>query len=133
MSERYFHSARAFARYLNDYADMTKRREAQLFTRVVNHCERSIRFGSPVTGAPGQPFRTGNLRDVSFVRKGSVADRDVSMAFTAPYAPIFEDQVGHATIVSEVGGFHSIKITQLNFRHILSFELAIVRAQIAAP
>ena len=133
MREFHFDTAAAFAAFIRRHVDMTKRREAQLYTRVVNHAERSMRFGSRTTGAPGQPFRTGNLRDDAFYREGSVAGRNVAMGFDlniAPYAPIIEHQLGDIELRSEVGGFHSIKLTTNNFSRILREELAYVKAAI---
>lgn len=129
----HFNTARQFRKFLKSFATMTKRREAQFFTRIVNHAERSMRFGSLTTGAPGQPFKTGNLRDKSFTRLGSIASREVELGFDlsiAPYAPIIENRLNNINLRSSTGGFHSIKITHLNFILIMRQELAVVKAQI---
>ena len=108
---------------------MTEEREALLYGRIVDHVERSIRFGSGVTGAPGQPVKTGALRD-SFIEEGSRAARLVTISSTLPYAHDRENNFRHATQRSSVGGSHSVKITRLNWRLIVAHELAIVKAQV---
>lgn len=129
----YFNTAKQYAKFIASHTDMTRLREAGLFRRVANHVEKSMRYGSPVTGAPGQPVRTGNLRDRSFFRVGSVKERDMGFGFRlsiAPYAPIYEDNLMGYTIRSKVGGYHSIKITRVNYRLIVGYELARTKKEI---
>lgn len=99
-----------FSSELRAFADKAERRVNDVFVRSTEEVHESVVNGSAVTGAPGQPVDTGNLR-TSWVDE-----------FTSPatwrtttgveYAPYTEDQVGGMTLRSEVGGFHSVKLTR---------------------
>jgi hypothetical protein len=89
--------------------------------------ERSIRFGSEITGAPGQPVSTG------FLINSWITDREADGSFTistnVAYAPVIEDNSraafepqgvqapkrepgAGALPKSTVGGNHSVKLTR---------------------
>jgi hypothetical protein len=119
-----------FRRALARHTEKVNRREGVMFRNTVEHVERSIKFGSETTGAPGQPVRSGNLLK-SFFRSGSLRSRNVTIAADltkAPYAPLIENNPNDMQLRSEVGGFHSIKITKINFRWIVRYELAVAKA-----
>lgn len=96
-------------------------RHDRLFRACVNHAERSIKVGSSVTGAPGQPVKTGALlkswRTVRGKRKATIASYGVY------YAPIIEDNRRGAQLRSKVGGFHSVKLTRNNWNKLVRHEL----------
>lgn len=122
-------SAIEFSQTLRRFAGMAERREQVLFERIVNHVERSVRYGSPTTGAPGQPVDTGELLR-SWYRTGSIQSRVVSLASDLPYAPIIEDNFRGAQLRSKVGGFHSVKLTKHGFKAIIRQELGVTKSKI---
>jgi hypothetical protein len=91
---------------------------------VVAHSE--LKFGGPITGAPGQPVDTGNLRN------------SVSLEFETPtlahisipveYAEAVEDGVGpHGPVKygkSGVGGSHSMALVILGIQPITDTVVA---------
>lgn len=130
MSPRFGTDAKSFARTLRRHAAMAMEREELLYQRSFDHATRSVLDGSEVTGAPGQPFRTGNLYRAFHVT-GSLASQNAALVADleqAPYAPIVEDNLHGARYHN--GGPHSIKITRVNFRHIVRHELARVKKEV---
>lgn len=85
----------------------------------------SIQTGSPITGSPGQPVDTGALRASWQLTLPSpeVAEITTKIAYAKP----IEDGIGpHGpmTLRSEVGGFHSIRLTHDNFPRLLDHVLS---------
>lgn len=84
--------------------------------------KQSIQFGSPLTGALGQPVDEGTLRNSFMVERPSPTERTI--ATNLPYAQSIEDGLSYAhggtpmTLRSAVGGFHSIAQTVANFDRI---------------
>lgn len=71
----------------------------------------SIKDGSPITGAPGQPVDTGNLK-ASWIL--AVGPNEAVISTNAAYAEAIETGVGPygpLTLRSTVGGFHSVQQT----------------------
>lgn len=129
MTQRFGPSAADFARGLRRFGDLMIERETRLYRAAVDHVERSIKDGSAVTGAPGQPIQSGNLYR-AWHRAGSLGAQNVAIVcdvIMAPYAGKIEHRTGGITIRSSVGGAHSIKITRLNFPLIIRHELPIVK------
>lgn len=98
------------------------------FAAIAAATHDSIVNGSPVTGAPGQPVDTGALR-----ASWTLAFPDPWQAvITTPlvYAPSIEDGVSYAhggkplTLRSQVGGWHSVKQTVLNFDRLAAVTVA---------
>lgn len=72
----------------------------------------SIVNGSSVTGAPGQPVDTGNLK--ASWQLESVSPESARITTNVAYARVIEDGVGRhgpLTLRSTVGGFHSVEKT----------------------
>ena len=97
------------------HAVKVRKRHKLLFQTFVVEVARSIRFGSELTGAPGQPVDTGALRD-------SWIDAYLSqwvwrISTSIQYAPYIEDDVGGHSY--RVGGPHSVKLTILGAERIL--------------
>jgi hypothetical protein len=110
--------------FSGDVARFTMRFEAktkEIFVGVVNETTRSIVEGSEITGSPGQPVDTGALR-ASFQ---TILESEWSaiIATKIKYAEAIEDGVGAygpLTLRSQVGGFHSGKLTVAGFPRIVA-------------
>lgn len=115
----------------------------EIHNQAADEVYRSVVEGSPITGAPGQPVDTGNLKgswqnqilgpltraittnvvyaqDIEDgVRHGVVAGvgaDDATDAIKAPDAPL--------TLRSQVGGFHSVKLTRAGWQGIVDHVIA---------
>lgn len=112
----------SFGKDLQDFiADLRRKRQA-LFINCVSHVETSIKVGSAVTGAPGQPVDTGNLLN-SWVTEFESPQLAV-IGTPVVYAPPIEDNLRGAQLRSEVGGFHSVKMTRAGWPAIVEYEAA---------
>lgn len=125
-------SAAEFSEQLKGFGELTKARRKLLFRRVVEHVGRSIRFGSPTTGAPGQPVKSGDLLK-SWRQEGDADSGRVTWISNLYYAPIIEDNWRGATLRSPVGGFHSVKLTVAGYGAIIDEELKFVKKAVRAP
>lgn len=95
--------------------------------RVAKHsvdlAYRSIRIGSAITGAPGQPVKSGDL-----LRSWKIVWIDkwtAEISSDLIYAHLIEAGIGRygpLTLRSKVGGFHSVKMTAAGWERIV--ELA---------
>lgn len=128
--------------FRDDVAAFRRRMEQRtraVHLAVTQRAFESIVNGSPLTGAPGQPVDTGNLRTSwQQLIDGPYRSRIVT---NAVYAPDIEDGVrrgevrgvgeGDAldpvkapdtplTLRSQVGGFHSVKLTRANFGRLVA-------------
>lgn len=91
-----------------------------IFEDVGMEAQRSIVEGSELTGAPGQPVDTGNLKS-SWTRWYDSPTRQ-TIGTNVEYAPNIEDGVGpHGplTLRSTVGGFHSVAHTLNRLQNVL--------------
>jgi|SRR5690606_16397871 len=113
-------SALRFQRDINRFIEKTYARLETLTENVHQHVGRSIRFGSSVTGAPGQPVRSGQLlASWREYRSGSSRGWRSSLR----YARYIEDNLRGMTLRSKVGGFHSVKLTRAGYKSIVRHEL----------
>jgi hypothetical protein len=83
--------------------------------------KQSIQFGSPITGAPGQPVATGALRNSWHAEQ--VGDAYI-ISTPIEYAQVIEDGINPKTglplaFKSTVGGAHSLAITRTNWNRIV--------------
>lgn len=102
-----------FADDLNDFTRKVERRRKDIFVGFAVAVRDSVVEGSPVTGAPGQPVDIGNLKASWQLTFPSATLARVTT--NVPYAPPIEDGVGPygpMTLRSEVGGWHSVKLTR---------------------
>lgn len=110
--------------FQSDLADFVRKTEAKrraVFVNTVSATKDSIVNGSPLTGAPGQPVDTANLRD-SWDHQFQASGEAATIFTNVEYAPIIEDNIRGATLRSQVGGFHSVKLTVAGFQRIVDAE-----------
>lgn len=116
-----FRFARDFRAELSWMARNAKLRFASCIDIMQEETLESIKYGSNLTGAPGQPVKTERLRKSwKPVRKNQWAFDIMS---NVPYAEIIETNARGATLRSPVGGFHSVEITMINFMNIGRYAL----------
>lgn len=95
-------------------------RNRDIFVNTVSEASNSIVNGSAITGAPGQPVDTGNLKASWQTTFESPSLAQISTKVV--YAPQIEDgtREGRAlTLRSKVGGFHSVALTIAGLRRIV--------------
>ncbi|WP_353268007.1 hypothetical protein [Gemmatimonas sp.] len=94
-------------------------RHKQVFGGLTSELGRSIRDGSELTGAPGQPRRTSNLY-FSWIDR-FLAPFRWQIATNVSYAPFVEDAVRGQRFRN--GGPHSLKLTILGANRVLAAVL----------
>lgn len=106
------------------FADKVLTRHKQVFVGSVQHVHTSVVDGSPVTGAPGQPVDTGNLR--ASWQQTYPAEYIGEVYTNVEYAPAIEEGVGpHGpmTLRSPTGGFHSVALTRAAWQQVVDDEV----------
>lgn len=127
----------SFADDLQRFAAKTQGKSNALFINVAKDVKASIVDGSAVTGAPGQPVDTGNLK--ASWQLTMEAKHSALISTNVAYAPVIEDNLRSSfdprgampvkdalrkPIKSTVGGFHSVKLTVGAFDRIVESKLA---------
>lgn len=120
----------AFAAALARWNVATYRRVQDAFVFSTEEVERSVKFGSELTGAPGQPVQTGNLLS----SWQGAYEGPTLWALTTTGRSASGEPVGYAehienggnargpfTLRSQVGGFHSVKLTAASWDRIVEF------------
>lgn len=100
-----------FAGQLDGFVSLLDGRQQRVFDAVVEQTRASIVEGSPITGAPGQPVDTGELRDswtVRYERPGVAV-----IASDAPHALVVE--LNPRGITYSNHGPHSVALTRAGF------------------
>lgn len=116
-------SAARFNRELDAWLNKVKGRREALFVNVASAVKASVQSGSPVTGSPGQPVQTGHLKGSWHLEFESPTAAVIST--NVEYAPPIEEGVGpHGalTLRSQVGGWHSVKMTRAGFQRLVQHE-----------
>lgn len=108
----------SFASDLHNFTVKVEARNRRIFVGVAAGVLESIQVGSPVTGAPGQPVDTGQLR--SSWQLGFESPTVAAITTNTSYALSNEDGIarpggGPYRLRSQVGGRHSVKLTRVNF------------------
>lgn len=103
-----------FSDKLRAFKKKTYERTNQVMNGIATEAYRSIVMGSEITGAPGQPVDTGRLRaSWQLIWEGPKGPIDI--VTNVVYARQIEDGVSHwgkpLVLRSQVGGFHSVKLT----------------------
>lgn len=106
-------SAGSFQQALDQFTRVTRQRVLDCAQFAFEEVNKSVVFGSELTGAPGQPVDTGFLRSSWIAEVVAPGVRQIST--NVVYAPFIEDggnDLAAFTLRSEVGGFHSVKLTE---------------------
>jgi hypothetical protein len=112
-----------FADDVKRFGAKVEKQSRDVFVGTVLAVHESIVQGSPITGAPGQPVDTGNLK--SSWQSDIVGDVGTVSTGVA-YAPAIEEGVGpHGPLTqrSPVGGFHSVKLTIAGFARLVEDQV----------
>ena len=110
----------SFQSDMNRHLSKADKRLRAIHANVVFKVRDSIVFGSALTGAPGQPVDTGNLRASWQLTNPEPLVSNIST--NVVYAPFIEDGIGRGGAMilhSKVGGFHSVRVTRAGFRKIV--------------
>jgi hypothetical protein len=109
----------SFADQLEAHLRNIERRKKALFVNVVSHVEGSIKRGSAVTGAPGQPVDTANLLNswqTEFPQRW-IAETTTNCVYAQPV----EDNERGVTFKNH--GAHSVKLTRVAWPVLVEYEL----------
>ena len=83
----------------------------------------AVTFGDAVTGAPGQPVDTGNLRGSWPAHSQMMGPYEALVGTNVEYAPAIEEGVGpHGPmrLKSSVGGFHSVAMIRSGWERLVA-------------
>jgi hypothetical protein len=105
----------SFADDLEKFGAKTEKNLNDVFVGVVEETHRSIVEGSEITGAPGQPVDTGNLR--ASWQRWFPSQTEAVIGTNVDYAVHVEDNVRGVTFRNH--GPHSVKITKAGFDKIV--------------
>jgi len=111
----------SFADDLRAFRVKTLKRQDALLVNAAEKVRDSIVIGSPITGAPGQPMQTGELRrswKLQYTGEG-----EATISTQSPYARAIEHGARGAVVRSNKGGFHSVKLTVVGWQRIVSAAL----------
>lgn len=109
-----------FGGELKSFGGNTSAAMRAIYHGSVFDAHKSITKGSPLTGAPGQPVDTGRLRNSWQIEILSPLESRILTSLK--YAPSIEygQRKGKPiTLRSQVGGFHSLRLTVQNWDRIV--------------
>lgn len=134
----------SFADDLKRWTEKVQTKSHAVFVNTASAALESIRSGSPLTGAPGQPVDTGTLRASWHLTFESPTRALISTNIA--YAPVIEENArtaydpngvqpkrapstdgGTRRIKSTVGGHHSVRQTRVNLQRIVDAEAEAMR------
>lgn len=117
-----------FKKGLRDFKKKTYLRTNAVVNGVIVEVDRSVRLGSELTNSPGQPVDTAYL--LNSWQQVWQGKNSVTLITRTKYARPIEDgtREGRAlTLRSEVGGFHSVKLTVAGYQRIVKHVVQTVR------
>lgn len=128
----------AFADDIHRFSLKLERQSGDVFVGVAQAVHESVVEGSPVTGAPGQPVDTGALKaswQLTFPEQmlarvttnldyAEPIENGIQRPYVRSQASTFGFERIHVTprpmvLRSQVGGFHSVKLTRANFQRLV--------------
>jgi hypothetical protein len=110
-----------FSDELRAFTAKVERRQKAAFVGCAQAVHQSVVEGSPITGAPGQPVDTGNLR--ASWQLQFMSDTLAKTSTSVEYAPTIEQgrgPHGPITIRSQVGGIGSVALTRAGWQAIVN-------------
>lgn len=115
---------------INTFLGKLDGKHREVFVDTVTAVQSSIVEGSAVTGAPGQPVDTGTLRASwhTEFESADVATITTNVAYAEPIED-GEGQHGALALRSQVGGFHSVKLTRNGFQALVDDVTAKVNGE----
>lgn len=108
----------SFSDDLKRFEEKVTVRSREVFVNVAAHAHESIVNGSGVTGAPGQPVDTGNLRNSWVLSFPDPATAEINS--NCEYAEAVENNVRGVTFKNH--GPHSVRLTVLGLGRIVEHE-----------
>jgi hypothetical protein len=117
----------SFGDEVRSFAVAVQARNRRVFVNTASAVKDSITDGSNITGAPGQPVKSGVLKGSWILEFLSPTEARISSGGAASaYNWQIEDGISWRgqplTLRSAVGGFHSVKLTVLNFDRLVAVE-----------
>ena len=117
----------SFADDINRFTVKVVAESREIFVNSASHALDSIKNGSPVTGAPGQPVRDSILKNSWQLQFLSETEAEIST--NVAWAKSNEDGIarpggGPYIQRSPVGGRHSVKLTIVGLPKIVAHETA---------
>jgi hypothetical protein len=112
-----------FSDSLHKFSKKTRTQTEEIMQGLAEEGFRSIVMGSELTGAPGQPVDKGFLR-ASWQMVWEDGKKACNIITNCVYARDIEDGERNGkslTLRSQVGGFHSVKLTVSAFHNIVTF------------
>lgn len=119
-----------FADDLNAFAAKLRQRNRDVFTNIASATKFSWTDGSAITGSPGVPVQTSNLKGSIQLTFPSDGVAEITATGIAPdgtpvgYAAEIEYNLRGATLRSAVGGFHARALTIAGFPRLVDAEVA---------
>lgn len=113
-----------FAQDLIAFSEKCDQRYKDVFLACTVEVQRSVVEGSEITGAPGQPIDTGNLR-ASFIGE-HLPDGAWQLTTNVEYAPFVEENVNDVQFKNH--GAHSIALTRAGYQRIVDLVTGRVAA-----
>jgi hypothetical protein len=108
-----------FEAAINGFVRKTEQVTDRVLLDAAMTVHRSITVGDPLTGAPGQPVDTSNLKDSWGPVPVKSAPGVYDILSDVIYAPVIEYNIRGATLRSAVGGFHSRALTIAAWQNIV--------------
>ena len=103
-----------FARDIKQFVLQVRRDARDIYVGTATEVHRSVQTGSEITGAPGQPVDTANLRNSWQL---AIGPEEAEITTNVEYAPHVEDNVRGVTFKNH--GPHSVKLTVAGFPRIV--------------
>ena len=122
----------AFADQLHNFTAKVPRVTQAAFVGTVTAAWHSIQFGSPITGAPGQPVARGELRDSWQISEQTRTSALIST--DKKYALSNEDGIArpgrgpYKQVNPAIGGRWSVALTRAGIQPLLDSEVARIAA-----
>lgn len=123
----------AFSEGLREFQRVLEHRRRDVLIVATLTAHESIKLGSPVTGAAGQPVRSGNLKNSWQYEFDNPTEPTSSVVSTnVEYAVPIEEGAGPfgpMHLRSQVGGFHSVAQTVAGWLRVVAHAVRVVNPE----